>query len=572
MLFANALVWQWSPRQAGGPPSAPRAFAGFASWFTTDGDRITHVGHGDIPLSVLDEHKAEVVDLDGQLVLPGLHDSHIHLYHMGEVAHYVDLRGAASFDDLHARVAAHAAKYPDVDWLVGFGWEQDKLASPARYPTRADLDAISSTRPIYLWRTCYHIATVNSAALAKAGLDIVPHPAWANVPGGVVDLDAQGLPTGILRESAVNLVQKYILEQSDDIRTKYLQIGLQTALEFGLTAVHTNDAHCLPLYRQLQAKGELPIRVYMTPDQHELEDATTGALGPPIKDELITVDRVKLFGDGSLGAETAALRAPYRDSTNTGVLMETDAEMARKIHVANAAGYRVEIHAIGDRAAAQVLDAMGRIKGIDRPIMTHCQILGPDLIAKMAALGVVANIQPSFVVTDATFASKRLPQALLPYSYCWQTMVGAGVVCAGGSDAPIETSNPFQGMYDAIHRAAPLDDPRECMTFTEALQLYTLNGGQRFSFVAAPCAFAAKEETRLGDLASGFQADFVVVKYNLLETPEKLLAPDLLQRVYVQGRLRYDSIDGPKQPLAMQAAGLPGKNGKIRICRCCRAA
>ncbi|KAH9111792.1 hypothetical protein LEN26_013388, partial [Aphanomyces euteiches] len=472
-LFVNGLIWQWAPRN--GPPSASRDFAGYANWFTVDGDTISAIGHGEAPSEVREKHVSSIVDLEGQMVIPGLHDSHIHIYHMGEVAHYVDLRGADSFDELKARVIKHGEKYPEVDWIVGFGWEQDKLSSDARYPSREFLDSIPVHRPIYLWRTCFHIAVVNSAALTKAGLEITPDPSWAaNVAGGVVDLDAQGLPTGILRESAVNLVQKYIIEKSDEIRLKYLRIGLQTCLEFGLTAVHTNDPHCLPLYHHLQKSKELPLRVYMTPDQHELEDST-GALGPPVNDGLIKVDRVKLFGDGSLGAETAALRQPYRNSTNIGVLMENDDAMLAKIQVAHQAGYRVEIHAIGDRAAAQVLAAMGSVPNIDRPLLTHCQILGPDLLDAMASLNVVANIQPSFVVTDATFASKRLPVELLPYSYCWRTMIKAGIVCAGGSDAPIETSNPFQGMYDAIHRSAPLDDPQECLTFTQALQLYTLN-------------------------------------------------------------------------------------------------
>ncbi|ETV94660.1 hypothetical protein, variant 1 [Aphanomyces invadans] len=476
-LYENGRVWQWTPRAPGGKPSDPRDFAGYASWFTTSGSTISVVGHGEVPQEVR-ANASTVVDLQGQVVLPGLHDSHIHLYHMGEVAHYVDLRGTSSFADLAARVVAHASKFPLADWLVGFGWEQDKLSVPARYPTRADLDAIPVNRPIYLWRACFHIAVVNSKALDVAGLDTSPHPTWAQCGGGgVVDLDCEGIPTGILRESAVNLVQRCILETSDAVRTQYLQLGLQTCLEFGLTGVQTNDAHCLPLYHALQASNQLPLRVYMTPDHNEIDPHHHGCLdvGGPFQHDLITVDRVKLFADGSLGAETAALRQPYRDSTNQGILVHTNDDMVAKIRIAHDAGYRVEIHAIGDRAAAQVLAAMAQVPGIDRPLLTHCQILGPDLLETMAALGVVANIQPSFVVTDATFASKRLPPSLLPYSYCWQKMIDAGIVCAGGSDAPIETSNPFQGMYDAMHRTAPLDDPLECLSFPHALQLYTLN-------------------------------------------------------------------------------------------------
>ncbi|RHY29689.1 hypothetical protein DYB32_004947 [Aphanomyces invadans] len=197
--------------------------------------------------------------------------------------------------------------------------------------------------------------------------------------------------------------------------------------------VQTNDAHCLPLYHALQASNQLPLRVYMTPDHNEIDPHHHGCLdvGGPFQHDLITVDRVKLFADGSLGAETAALRQPYRDSTNQGILVHTNDDMVAKIRIAHEAGYRVEIHAIG--------------------------------------------------------------------------------------------------------------------------------------------AYAAKEESRLGDITPGFQADFVVIQYDpMAEESTKLLASDIVQRVFVQGIERFNSTTTPKSPLTVQASGLPGKNGKIRICRCCR--
>jgi predicted amidohydrolase YtcJ len=224
MLFENGLIWQWAPRDERmentllSSWAEPRAFGGYANWFTVDGGRITRIGSGDVPLDVRDQY-ASTVNLDGQLVLPGLHDSHIHVYHMGEVAHYVDLRGTCSYVDLHERVQRHAAAFPHAKWIVGFGWEQDKLSTCARYPSRFDLDRIVADRPVYLWRACFHIAVVNTRALEiaieTAGLNWATVHAWKNVPGGIVDMDCHGHPTGILREAAVNLAQKCILEECD---------------------------------------------------------------------------------------------------------------------------------------------------------------------------------------------------------------------------------------------------------------------------------------------------------------------------------------------------------------------
>ncbi|OQR95706.1 hypothetical protein THRCLA_07638 [Thraustotheca clavata] len=576
MLVENGLIWQWTNAV---DACEPREASGYVNWMKIDEKegRIVALGSGKAPDFIRDQNEV-TIDLQGKLVLPGLHDSHIHVYLIGEVAHYVDLRGTRSFEELEQRVKAHAKKYPDIEWIVGFGWEQDKLSSEARYPSRYDLDSILPDRPVYLWRVCWHISVVNSKALEIAGWksDAIL-PEWKNIAGGVVDVDSNDVPTGVLREAAVNIVQKFIKEQSDESRMKYLDMGMQTCLQFGLTSkyfvvnfsnllfgVHTNDHNAWYLYQILQDAGQVPIRIYVTPDQNEVGKSDEKYLPQPkTKCGLLSCDRVKIFSDGSLGAETAALREPYRDTTNRGVLMMSDAEMLNQIRVAKNAGYRLEVHAIGDRAAEQVLNAMEEagLTREDRPILTHCQILGPDLIAKMSRLGVIGDIQPSFVLTDATFAEKRLPSSVVPYSYCWKSMTQAGIICAGGSDAPIETSNPFQGIYDAIHRTVPgstnfLHNHKEMLSFAEALQMYTING-----------AYAAYDEHQLGQLAVGFYADFVVVNYNVDQDTSALLKPDIVHSVYVQGRKRYD---GNKKVNSPVAPGLPGKNGKIRVCPCCR--
>lgn len=202
-----------------------------------------------------------------------------------------------------------------------------------------------------------------------------------------------------------------------------------------------------------------------------------------------------------------------------------------------------------------------------RPILTHCQILGDDLIEQMRGQGVIGNIQPSFTITDASFVRKRLEDHLFPVSYCWKTMLQRGVVCAGGSDAPIETCNPFQGMFDAIYRHKPdqPDDvflPEEKLSFNEALAVYTRNG-----------AYAAMEEHRLGQLAPGYRADFVVLREDVTQNHGALVQPDLVESVWIDGSAKYQYSESDAKQLStpdLTKSLLPGKNGRIRVCRCCR--
>ncbi|GMF22958.1 unnamed protein product [Phytophthora lilii] len=224
---------------------------------------------------------------------------------------------------------------------------------------------------------------------------------------------------------------------------------------------------------------------------------------------------------------------------------------------------------IGDRAAEQVLAALksAGVQPEKRPLLTHCQILGEDLISQMREQGVIGNIQPSFTVTDASYVRKRLEDDILPYSYCWKRMLNSGVVCAGGSDAPIETCNPFQGIYDAIYRHKPdrpqdVFLPEEQLSFDQALALYTTGG-----------AFAAMEEHKLGKIAPGFCADFVVLRHDVTQDHSALVAPNIVESVWVNGNKTYQYDPEFAESKATQHdlsnSLLPGKNGPMRVCRCC---
>ena len=271
-------------------------------------------------------------------------------------------------------------------------------------------------------------------------------------------------------------------EGSPSVRKGFLREAVWQCAAAGLTCVQTHEfgegwsaAEAWDVYAQLQAEGDLPLRVELTTSSDEEGRPPPG--GHPAA-ALLRCGRAKIFGDGSLGAETAALRSDYihelgaTSGANRGQMIFEPAELAQRVRGAAAEGYRLEVHAIGDAAAEAVLDAFeaelgpplpaadaGADAGVPlssraRPVLTHCQVLGDDLIARMATLGVVANIQPSFVPTDARFVSQRLAASVHRTSYAWRSLLAAGVWCAGGSDAPVELPWPLLGIHDAMVRAA----------------------------------------------------------------------------------------------------------------------
>ncbi|CAM9621649.1 unnamed protein product [Laminaria digitata] len=332
-----------------------------------------------------------------------------------------------------------------------------------------------------------------------------------------VDLDEEQRPTGLFRENSIRFVESAVSKPSFETRCDQFAEALGRCVRSGLTAVHSNDDDAVDVYARLQEEGRLPLRVFLTMPHEELENITTleqdknsdvtlddGELserneprdtddddtvmalkgagsgvvvrkGPGsgvdgggggeekrqeksrfggLGDDLVSRHRVKLFADGSLGAETAAMRVPYLGTDNKGILNHEPASLTRKVAQARDQGFRVEVHAIGDRALSAVLDAFEEagITAADRPIVTHCQVAGPDLVKRMRALGAVAAVQPSFVPSDAAVVTKRLSPSVHSSCYPWRTLLHAGVTCAGSSDAPIETHDPMRGMYDAIYR------------------------------------------------------------------------------------------------------------------------
>lgn len=625
VLIRRASYWKWHAEDLNNVRPKP----------TRDGEIVAnswlHIRDGVIHEIGSETEQPPPADLVGSVdvlqveapadnvLIPGLMDAHIHVAMTGESRYFVDLSGCMSIEELQSAVRDHIAKYPDLTWIIGVAWDQTLLS---RYPNRLDLDALSSEKPIFLWRACWHIAVANSKAIELAGISLSSSMEESvggdySVEGGIIDVDGDnGLPTGIFRETAVQIVLKALGQKSFDDMRRFIIEGIRYCAKVGLTSVQTNDETAMTVYRSILASNELPIRIFLTPTHADLSrDAKDGGSlglapsrcrdysGPMNRAESrFFVDRIKIFSDSSLGAETAAIRnlsssrssdaAADFESASTapsmkGVLIHKESDLRRMVGEAKERGYRLEIHAIGDAAAEQVISALEYcgVTPSDRPIITHCQILGKDLIDRMRDLGAIANVQPSFVPTDMRWARNRLDPRHIPYSYAWKTLIESGVYVAGGSDSPIESCSPFLGIYDAMMRRGRKDlanetfRPEERLSFSESLWIYTMGA-----------SYASMTEHVLGAINKGFAADILFVKSDIFAN-HSLLATYEPERVMVGGETIYEKVakveasgtkDSDSATVFTKLEGnyVPGKNGPLLVkfkwngrfpysCKCC---
>lgn len=528
--------------------------------------KIINIGkYIDIKHNNMNEYD-KIIDCNNQLVISGMIDSHIHVSMLGESKNFLNLKSCRSIEDIQDLLRLHCYKHQDISWIIGINWDQTDIG---RYPNRYDIDSICNDRPVFLWRACWHIGVANTLALEKANIfqRILNSD---KVIGGVIDVNENNIPTGILKERAVELITSISSIKSDNELENFIIEGLDICKQYGLTSVQTNDESSLHIYKKLEKEKKLPIRVFLTPNYSDLyKDTSSGGLinvkplsasilcGDDIRNIKLTYDRIKIFSDGSLGAETAAIRKVSNERTNdddySGVLIFPKDILVDMMMKSMQLGFRLEVHAIGDAAAEKVLDAFeeANVTTSDRPILTHCQVLGADLIEKMKRLGAIANVQPSFVPTDMKWVQNRLSLDHQKYSYAWKTLLEHGIVVAGGSDAPIESASPLIGLYDAIHRRNNTEvfRPTECLSFAEALWTYTVGG-----------AIAGNCENILGNLKVGYIADMVVLDAAVLEDHSLLSSTTPIMTI-VNGEVISDSGSHIDSGSKLEGPYIPGKNG-----------
>ena len=468
----------------------------------------------------------------GTVIFPGFNDAHTHLGGAGRTKLTIDLTGVKSLSAMLAMIEAAAKEAPAGHWLTGGNWDHT-LWEPKILPTRQDLDKVTGDHPIFLDRIDGHIAIANTAALTAAGITgKTPTP-----QGGKIDLDASGAPTGILRESAKNLIYKIIPPPSHDERRKGDELAINDALAHGVTSVQDfSDWQDFLVFEEMEKEGSLHLRISeWLPFANSLDELKKMRAHHNINDPMLHTGMLKGFMDGSLGSRTAAMKAPFADDAgNTGLPQFKQAEL-NKMSVERAkAGFQLGFHAIGDKAAAMALEAFSQpgVSKTARNRIEHAQVVDPADIPRFKKLGVIASLQPNHLLTDMNWAEERLGPGRAAYSYAWKAFLDAGVPLAFGTDYPVEPVTPFRGLYAAVTRRNEAGTktyyPENKLTRGQALYAYTQGS-----------AYAEFAEKHKGKLAPGYDADFILVDRDLYKVdPAAILDTHVLQ-TFVAGKQAF---------------------------------
>lgn len=481
-------------------------------------------------------------NLNGRAVYPGLTDAHIHLFGTNGLLHQVNMFDVPTKAQALALTAARAAKTPRGDWIEGYGWWQENWED-RRFPTAQALDAVVPNHPVFLRARSGHAAWVNTLALRLCGID-------RNTPdphGGQIERDENGDPTGILYEwSAMGLVGDHIPDKTPEQLATEMRETQALLLSCGITGVHDfDDPICLSTVQVMRERGDLALRLVKQINKNYLDAALETGLRFGFGDDWIRIGALKMFADGALGPRTAAMIAPYAgEPDNTGIIVVDKQEMTACALRASRAGLPSTVHAIGDRAVHDVLDMFEVVRrdeaarGIERYTMRHriehVQLIHPDDVGRLAALDLIASMQPIHATSDYETAD-RYWGARAAYAYNPRLQLDHGVVVAFGSDSPYDHFHPFKGIHAAITRrradGLPGKDgwyPNARVTLDEALRAYTF----------AP-AYAACMEDRLGILAEGCYADLIVLdRAWSADEPDAILETQVVGTM-VDGEWRY---------------------------------
>lgn len=512
-----------------------------ASAVAVRGDRIVAIGH-DSEIGSLRGPRTRILDLRKRTALAGFTDSHVHLAALALSLSRVRLDSARSLRDALRLVAARARQTPSGVWIAGEGFDKNRWGG--EFPTRHDLDAAAPDHPAVIRSRDGHTVWLNTRALDICHITSkTPTP-----PGGVILRDDRGNPTGILQETATALVQGAAAHAERRPAPEELAAALRLLLRKGITSVHLmEEAPIFGALQHLRNRGELGTRVTLYRSLSALDDLVSAEIQSGLGDEWLRIGGVKLFVDGSLGSQTAWLFRPYQNKTpgDCGIPRMTPQELRGQVRRAAEAGIACAIHAIGDRANAEALDAVADLEGPPTPLphrIEHCQLLRSQDVARFAQLGVVASMQPCHIPGDIE-AAERYWGKRSPYAYPIKSLLSAGATLAFGSDTPVETANPLFGIYAAVARRTPDGRPpggwywkEQAITARQAIHAYT-----------AGAARATGEERVKGRLAPGYLADIVVLSRDISPLRGRALLEARPDVVIIGGRVAYRRGDGSRR-------------------------
>ncbi|MCC6392325.1 MAG: amidohydrolase [Bryobacterales bacterium] len=527
LVLRNGKIWTVNPKQRVAQAVACR------------GGRILAVGSND-EIAALAGPETTQVDLAGKLLVPGFNDAHVHFSTGGARLSSVQLRDANSEEEFRRRISAFAARHPAGEWITGGDWDHENF-TPVRLPERRWIDAVTPGHPVFVNRLDGHMALANSLALQLAGITReTPDP-----PGGEIVHDAQGEPTGILKDAAMEPVYRVMPDPGAEAMERAVRAAMRYANQHGVTSVQDVSASpdMFRVYQKLLSQGELTVRIYgMQPVRSWQRLAAVGIEAGFGRDKL-RIGALKGFSDGSLGSATAWFFEPYTDAPGKRGLPSEEmipiGKMKDNILGADRAGLQVAIHAIGDRANHEVLslfeEAILKNGPRDRRFrIEHAQHLRGGDVARFARSGVIASMQPYHAIDDGRWADGKIGPQRAKGTYAFRSLLDAGVTLAFGSDWYVAPMDPVMGIYAAATRRT-LDGkrpdgwvPEQKITVEEAIRAYTMGS-----------AYASFEEREKGSVEVGKAADFAVLSEDILEIPASRIDRVKVVLAVMDGRIVF---------------------------------
>jgi predicted amidohydrolase YtcJ len=490
-------------------------------------------------------HQREIVDLKGKTVLPGFIDAHIHLLDTAYRSYYIDAGACTNEDEVAALVRERAAQTPAGQWIQGGHWDKN-LWPGQRFPTKDSLDAAAPEHPVALWSKDGHLLWVNSLALQRAGITAeTPQP-----ENGAILHDGSGEPTGILQEEgATSLVYSVIGRSDPSLNRALIRRAITELQRSGITTIHDIEGETsLHLFQELRDEETLGVRVQMLLPRKMLPQLPDLRI-TNAENDLLRVVGIKIFADGALGSQTAAMLESFEGNPgNYGILSTPEREMLENVRDAAKLGLTIAIHAIGDRAAQVALNAIEHAQmlleqqGISRASLPqlryrleHVQLITPSDLQRMQRLGVIASVQPYHAVADRDIAERYWGKRHR-HAYAYRTLYDLGIPLALGSDSPVETFDPLRILYAATLRRDPSIPrpawlPDQALPIADALWGYTLGA-----------AYAGAEEQHKGSLAVGKLGDAIVLREDILSVPQEKMAENGVQATILGGKIVYGEV------------------------------